>query len=52
MASCLLRRGLFHRIDYLPPRTFEMDNASCAGQLHAMGRQIAELNENMSVVKE
>ena len=53
MASCLLRRRLFHRIDYqVPPRTFEMDNASCAGQLTAMGRQIAELNENMSVVKE
>ena len=29
-----------------------MDNASCAGQLTAMGRQIAELNENMSVMKE
>jgi patatin-like phospholipase/acyl hydrolase len=53
MARCLLRRGLFHRIDYqVPPRTFAMDNAACAAQLAAMGRQIAELNENMSVVKE
>ena len=53
MASCLLRRGLFHRIDYqVPPRTFRMDNASCAAQLAAMGREIAELNENMGVVKE
>jgi patatin-like phospholipase/acyl hydrolase len=52
MASCLLRRGLFHRIDYqVPPKTFRMDNAGCAGQLIAMGRQIAELNENMDVVK-
>jgi hypothetical protein len=52
MATCLLRRGLFHRIDYLvPPRTFTLDNAACAGQLIAMGRQIAELNENLSVVR-
>jgi hypothetical protein len=52
MASCLLRRGVFHRIDYqVPPKTFKMDNASCAGQLTAMGRQIAELNQHMSIVK-
>jgi uncharacterized protein len=52
MATCLLRRGLFHRIDYLvPPRTFTLDKAACAGQLIAMGRQIAELNENMAVVR-
>ena len=52
MASCLLRRGLFHRIDYqVPPTTFKMDNAACVGQLTPMGRQVAELNENMSVVK-
>src|SRR5262249_54034253 len=51
MASCLLRRGLFHRIDYqVPPRNFELDNAACAAELIAMGRQIAELNENMDVV--
>jgi hypothetical protein len=38
MAACLLRRGLFHRIDYLvPPRDFTLDNAACAGQLVAMG---------------
>ena len=53
MAFCLLRRGVFHRIDYkVPPQTFAMDSASCAGQLSAMGRQIAELNENMSIIKE
>jgi patatin-like phospholipase/acyl hydrolase len=52
MAACLLRRGLFHRIDYLvPPRAFTLDNAACAGELVGMGRQIAELNENMSVVR-
>jgi patatin-like phospholipase/acyl hydrolase len=52
MAFCLLRRGLFHRIDYqVPPRTFEMDNAAYARELIAMGRQIAELNENMDLVK-
>jgi hypothetical protein len=53
MASCLLRRGVFHGIDYqVPPRTFELDNAACAAELVAMGREIAELNENMDVVRE
>ena len=43
----------FRRIDYqMPPRTFRMDNASCAGQLVATGRQIAEPNENQGEVKE
>jgi hypothetical protein len=52
MASGLLRRGLFHRIDYqVPPATFLMDNAACAKELSAMGRLIAEYNENMRVVK-
>jgi len=52
MATCLLRRGLFHRIDYkVPPGTFRLDKAACTGELIKMGRMIAELNENMSVVK-
>jgi hypothetical protein len=52
MAFCLLRRGFFHRIDHqVPPNTFELDNASCAAELVAMGRQVAELHENMDVVK-
>jgi patatin-like phospholipase/acyl hydrolase len=52
MARCLLSRGTFHRIDYqVPPRAFQMDNAACAGELTAMGRQIAELRENLDVVK-
>jgi patatin-like phospholipase/acyl hydrolase len=52
MAFCLLRRGVFHRIDYqVPPETFRLDSAACAGQLIAMGRQIAELNENLDKVK-
>jgi hypothetical protein len=52
MAACLLRRGLFHRIDYLvPPQTFRLDNGACTGQLIAMGRQIADLRENMEVVR-
>ncbi|MBV8609818.1 MAG: patatin-like phospholipase family protein [Singulisphaera sp.] len=52
MAFCLLRRGFFHRIDYqVPPRTFQMDNAARAGELVAMGKQIAELHENMDIVK-
>ena len=52
MASCLLRRGVFHRIDYqVPPNTFQMDNAFCIERLISMGRQIAELDENMKVVK-
>lgn len=51
-AFCLLKRGLFHRVDYLvPPTKFKMDNARCVGDLIAMGRQIAELNENLSVIK-
>jgi hypothetical protein len=53
MASCLLRRGLFHRIDYqVPPKAFQMDNARCVAELIGMGRQIAELNENLGVVRE
>jgi len=52
MAGSLLRQGVFHRIDYLvPPRTFRLDKAACAGHLIAMGRQVAELNENMDVVR-
>jgi hypothetical protein len=52
MAFCLLRRGMFHRVDYqVPPKTFQLDNAACAGQLMAMSRLIAELKENMDVVK-
>ena len=49
---CLLRHGLFHRIDYLTePRLYHMDNASCVQQLLAIGRSTAELNEHMSVVQ-
>ena len=49
---CLLRHGLFHRIDYLTePRLYHMDNASCAQQLLTIGRNTAELNEHMSVVQ-
>ncbi len=52
MTSCLLRHGLFHRIDHqVPPKTFQLDKAACVKELIAMGRQIAELNENMDVVK-
>jgi|GEM_PF-6000176 len=52
MAFCRLRRGVFHHIDYqVPPKTFQMDNAAATSQLVAMGRQIAELNENMDKVK-
>jgi hypothetical protein len=52
MAMCLLRPGLFHRIDYkVPPGTFRLDKAACTSELIKMGRMIAELNENMSVVK-
>ena len=42
---CLLRHGLFHRIDYLTePRLYQMDNASCVQQLLTIGRSTAELN--------
>jgi uncharacterized protein len=51
-ARCLLRRGLFHRIDYLTqPGHYRMDNASCARQLLAIGRSTAELKAHMSVVQ-
>ena len=50
--SCLLRHGLFHRIDYLTePRLYHMDNASCVQQLLTIGRNTAELNKHMSVVQ-
>ena len=49
---CLLRHGLFHRIDYLTePRLYHMDNTSCVQQLLTIGRSTAELNEHMSVVQ-
>jgi hypothetical protein len=49
---CLLRRGLFHRIDYLTePRPYHMNNASCVQQLLTIGRSTAELNEHMSIVQ-
>jgi patatin-like phospholipase/acyl hydrolase len=52
MAFCLLKSGVFKRIDYaVPPKTFDMDNVKCVEELIGMGRQIGELNENMSVVK-
>ena len=42
---CLLRHGLFHRIDYLTePRLYQMDNASCVQQLLTIGRSTAEPN--------
>ncbi len=51
-ACCLLRHGLFHRIDYLTePRLYHMDNASCVQQLLTIGQSTAELNEHMSVVQ-
>jgi hypothetical protein len=51
-ARCLLRRGLFHRVDYLTqPGLYRMDNASCVRQLIAIGRSTAELKEHISVVQ-
>ncbi len=52
MAFCLLKRGLFHRVDYVvPPKTFQMDNARRVAELVGMGRQIAEMNQNLGVVR-
>jgi patatin-like phospholipase/acyl hydrolase len=49
---CLLKRGLFHRIDpQVPPGWFRMDNPASTPELIALGRQYAQLNENMGVVK-
>jgi patatin-like phospholipase/acyl hydrolase len=50
-ARCLLRRGLFHRIDYqVPQEAFRLDKVACVRDLVSMGRQIAELAENIKVV--
>jgi hypothetical protein len=52
-ARCLLRRGLFKRIDFqLPPGDVRMDDALAVDDLIAMGRQIGLLNENLGVVQE
>ncbi len=52
-AYCLLKRGLFHRVDYLvPPKTFQMDNAGCVKELVGLGRGVAELHKHMRVVRE
>ena len=49
---CLLRRGLFHRIEYVTePRLYQMDNVSCVQQLLTIGRSTAQLNEHMSIVQ-
>jgi patatin-like phospholipase/acyl hydrolase len=49
---CLLRQGLFHRIDYVTePRLYHLDNPACVQQLLAIGRSTAELNEHMSIVR-
>jgi hypothetical protein len=50
---CLLKRGTFHRIDpQVPPGTFRLDNPASTPQLIGLGRQYAQLNEHMGVVKE
>jgi hypothetical protein len=50
---CLLKSGLFHRIDpKVPPGAFHLDNPAATSQLIGLGRHYAELNENMRVVKE
>jgi patatin-like phospholipase/acyl hydrolase len=50
--SCLLKRGLFHRIDpQVPPGSFRLDDPATIPQLIGLGRQYAQLNENLSLVK-
>jgi hypothetical protein len=50
---CLLKRGLFYRIDpQVPPDSFRMDNPASTPNLIGLGRHYAELNENMRVVRE
>jgi uncharacterized protein len=52
-AFCLLKQGLFHRIDFpVPAGSFALDDPRTVGELINMGRQIAELKENMVVVAE
>lgn len=50
---CLLKRGLFHRIDpQVPPGAFKLDAAATVPQLIGLGHHYAQLNENLRVVKE
>jgi patatin-like phospholipase/acyl hydrolase len=52
-AFCLLKRGLFRRIDpQVPPDSFRMNNPATIPQLLGLGRHYAQLNENMSAVRE
>jgi len=52
-AFCLLKKGVFHRVDFpVPDDSFEIDDPRSVGELINMGRQIAELNENKTVVAE
>ncbi len=51
-ARCLLRHGLFHRIDFVTqPGLYRLDNATCVQQLLTLGRNTAQLKEHMTVVQ-
>jgi hypothetical protein len=52
MPARLLRYGHFYRVDYsVPPRSFTMDNATCAKDLIAIGRQIAREYDYIENIK-
>lgn len=51
MARCLLRRGLFHRVDYdAVPHLYSLDNASLVNELIRLGRGIAVKKEHLNDV--
>jgi hypothetical protein len=53
MARCLLRSGVFHRIDYVvPPKTYQLDNVGCVRELIPMGRQVAYYHQHLQIVQE
>jgi patatin-like phospholipase/acyl hydrolase len=50
-ATCILRHGLFHRVDYdAPPNVYSLDNSGSVKQLVADGQDAAQQRANLDVV--
>ncbi len=51
-ATCILRKGVFHRIDYTaPPNVYSLDNAVSVKQLIADGQDAAQQKGSIDIVK-
>ena len=51
MAKCLLREGLFHRVDFdAVPHHYSLDNAKLVDELIKLGRGVAVKKENLDDV--